>query len=146
MRSEFLGGCEAVQGQRESLVVVAVLPGCDRGVGVMKCELALAVPEFFGVDSMTAFDLPVLLRAPGPDSPEDHPTAFHLECEFERELVLIVALKGADRERHVPLDLPEESDTGRHVMPAVEPQDAVPRAVVQGGVLKHSPSGPPERN
>jgi hypothetical protein len=87
---EFLGRRPALQGQREALVVVVSFPGAGADSGRFEIIEALAPPEFFLVDPVTAFNLPVLLGAPRLDVAMPNPQRLDGERKGERKLLPVV--------------------------------------------------------
>jgi hypothetical protein len=79
-------------------VVVVSFPGEETIDGGSESIEPLATPEFFLVDPVTAFDLPVLLGAPWPDVAMPNPRRLDRQCEGERKLVAVIALQLPDPE------------------------------------------------
>jgi hypothetical protein len=58
---------------------------CERDFGVAACGEHVLTPEFFLVDAMAAFDLPVLLRPPGLDVPMPDARRFNRQFKGQRK-------------------------------------------------------------
>src|SRR5262249_12178815 len=86
--------------------------------------------------SVTAFDLPVLLRPSWPDVAMFNPERLDREHKGKRELASVVTLQLPDPEGERPAELGQEREAGALVQPAIQPQDPEARAVVERGVLK----------
>ena len=136
---EFFGRRPSLQRQGEALVVVSSFPGpeADRGRG--EVVESLTAPELLVVNAMTALHLAVLLGAPGLDVAVPDPERLHGERKGEGKLMPVVALKLPDRERKRAAELAQKRQARALVQPAIEPQDAKPCAVIEGGVLKGQP-------
>src|SRR5215510_5754633 len=137
---QLLEGRSAVQGHREPHLVVYALPAVQRGSGSLERLEGVPAPELFGVDSVAAFDLAVLvgptrLDVAVPDSP-----ALDGEEERERKLLPVVGLHFANGKGEGLDHLAEELLADAHVQPPIETKDPEPRAVIDGGVLVGLPA------
>src|SRR5262249_6623655 len=112
--------------------------------GLLEALELVAAPELLVVDSVTPFDLAVLLRPARPDVAMADPRRFHRERELEGELPAAVALQPADgggqRREHPP----QEGQARGVVQRPIEPQDTEARAVVEGGVLERPATPNPD--
>ncbi len=70
---KFFGWRPPLQCEREAFVVVVSFPSSEANGGRREIIESPAPPELRLVDSVTAFDLPVLLGAPGPDVAMSNP-------------------------------------------------------------------------
>ena len=80
------------------MVVVRGFPDAQAdGRGIEVAE-SVAAPEFFLVDSMTAFHLAVLLGPSRPDVAMTNPQCLHRQREGQGKLLPVIALQLADTE------------------------------------------------
>src|SRR5437879_4408659 len=85
---------------------------------------------------MTALHLAVLLRPSRTDVAMANPQCLHRQGEGKGELLPVIALQLADAEGKRPADLRQEHEARALVQPAIQPQDAKARAIIQRGVLE----------
>lgn len=85
---------------------------------------------------MTAFDFPVLFRAPGCDVAQPQPRLLDREREGERELRAVVDLQFPDGKGQRGTEGREERVAGPLILLGIESEDPVAGAVINGGVLE----------
>ena len=120
--------CRAI---REALDgVVVLLPGPSRALCLAVAGEALPARELLVVDAVAALDLPVLLRAPGPDVAVAvlDPGFFDRQPERQGKLVAVVRLELSYPEGKRALELTKEVDAVPMVQPAIEVRRAIPSA------------------
>ena len=115
-------------------MVVSGLPRPKADGGGLEIGESLPPPELLLVDPMTALDLAVLLRAARLDVAMPDPEGLHGQGKGEGELMPVVTLELADPEGKRPAQFSQERQAGALVQAPIEPQDAKPRAVIEGGV------------
>lgn len=96
---QFLCGRSPVQGQREAIVVVSLLPVGQWAFGLRLHLEVVTAPELLIIDAMTAFDLAILLRAPRFDVAVTNAELFDGQLEREWTCAAIVTLPRLDPER-----------------------------------------------
>ena len=133
---EFLGRRQPLKGEREALIVVPRLPLAQPRGRRLKVRELLASPELLVIDPVTAFHLSVLLRPSRADVAMADPRRLHGQRELERKLPPVVALEAPNGKGKGAPELGQEGQAGPVVQPTVQPQDAEPRAIIQGRVLE----------
>lgn len=122
-------------------MIVAVFPG-QQGLGRgSKTGKRRATPKFLSIDTMTPFNFPVLLRAPGFNVAQPHPHLLDREREGERELSAVVDLQFTDGKRERDAEGREERVAGPLIFLWIQSEDPVAGAVINGGVLETLGSG-----
>lgn len=96
---ELLQGREAMQGEREALVVVRPFPRLEGGHRGGEIRERGPAPELLLVDPDAALDLPVQLGPPRPDVPMVDPGRLDGQGKREGELGAAVGMELADRKR-----------------------------------------------
>jgi hypothetical protein len=107
---KFFGWRPPLQCEREAFVVVVSFPSSEANGGRREIIESPAPPELRLVDSVTAFDLPVLLGPPGPDVAMSNPQRLEGKGESERKLVAVVALQLPDPKGKRSAELAEECE------------------------------------
>ena len=117
-------------------MIVAAFPG-QEGLGRW-CESVEggAAPEFFFIHPVTAFDLSILLGAPGFDIAEPHPCLLHRECKGQWEFGAVVHLQFSDGKGECRLDGRQERVAGLLILLRIETEDPIAGTVINGGVLE----------
>ena len=117
-------------------MVVLMLPGAE-GVGCRRQTVeARPTPKLFFVDPMTPFHFPVLFRASRGNVAEADASLLHRQGKGKREFCAIINLNFANGKReHLP-NRGQKLKTGAMILAGIEAQDAIPRAVIEGRILK----------
>ncbi len=119
-------------------MIVPPLPGQqDCGCRAEGVKGGLA-PELLVVNAVTAFDFAVLLRPMGLDVAEANPRSLHGQPKGQGAFGAVVDLDLLDDKGEGLSKRFEEVEAGRVIFRAIEPEDAIAGAIIEGGVLEAS--------